>query len=63
MKKKAPQKPRDVDIMVTSEHTGTYVAAKLRGAYETDINKALTTLEKFLDTRFPDEFVIKVVDR
>lgn len=62
-RKKAPQKPRDVDIIVTGKRTGTYTANKLRGAYETDINKALKTLEQFLETRFPDDFTIKVVDR
>ncbi len=61
--KKQPEQPRDVDIMVTSEHFGTYTANKLRGAYEVDINKALKTLEKFLDSRFRNEFTIKVVDR
>lgn len=62
-KKKEPERPRDVDITVTSKSHGTYIANKLRGAYETDINKALKALEKFLGTRFSDEFTIKVVDR
>lgn len=61
-RKKAPEKPRDVELWVTSPINGKYKAQTIKGAYETDVNKAVKGLEKFLNTRFGKDSTIKIVE-
>ena len=60
--KREPEKPRTVELWVESSTNGRYRARTLRDAYEVDVNKAVKGLEKFIDTRWPSESVIRIVE-
>ena len=60
--RKEIEKPKDVELWVTSETHGKYKARTLSGVYQSDVNKAVSCLEKFLDTRWPEERRIMVVE-
>ena len=47
--------PRHVELWVESSANGRYKARVLDGAYQTDVNKAVKDLGRYLDSRWPDD--------
>lgn len=60
--KKQPERPRTVELWVSNPVDGRYKARTLKGAYKTDVNKAVKQLEKFLNTRFVKDSKISIVE-
>jgi len=57
-----PDRPRDVELWVTTPAWGRYCARKMSGAYKADLSSAVKSLERYPDSRWPDDWNIETVE-
>jgi len=59
-KKREPERPRNVELWVSSMENGRYMAIRMRGVYQVDIDKEVKKLERYLKSRWPHDYRVSV---